>query len=735
MVEVEGTLRKVLGVAFKASIALVAALSLLPVADWIPGDPESTLPSPHGPIYRLWIAGLVVLGAVAWGAVKIFSGSDSPEPDTGKDRRTARKRRAATRDAAADDKPAASDPSAPEGGPGKWWVPMALVVVPTVLYSMTAWAVFSGRPLHIDAMTQAFQANIFADGRLSAPLAADPRFFSSALVIEHAGRAFSQFPPGWAALLAMGFLLGVPWLMAPLCGALAVYGLYRLLKERGNDDRTALFTAALMGLSPWFVFNAASWMSHVPTLCFILLGSAALMRGMREPRDWLWAGLGGFGLGLATLIRPLEGVAFGLPATIWMLARAWSSRSARPVAWRGLVGFAVGGTVAMGLLLAYNQVMHGSPTLFGFELQWGPEHRLGFHEAPWGPPHTFLRGVQLVNGYLLALQLLFFDAPAPSLVLALAALLLARRLDALDRYLLAGCGLVLLGYLAFWGEGHDLGPRYLIPLAPVVAIWTVRFGSILGERTRKPAHVRWGTALVVLLLVAGWGFGTRPRWFVYSRSDPLRRIDPTVLITPQAKDALVFLSSPWSIQVQARLRATGMTRPEAQWFYYRVGLCKLDVALGQLEERNVTDPAEVVAALRPLAADSASMVLDPMSGSPGDPFTGLTQADTAAVSLCALRRYLEEQQGGYMLLPFQALLGPTWSEDGPIVAQDLHEENRRLLKAYPDRPAYYLKPVRIRGAIREFTLAPLEADSVERVWNEFDRLRREASVFPGASPP
>lgn len=82
-----------------------------------------------------------------------------------------------------------------------------------------------------------------------------------------------------------------------------------------------------------------------------------------------------------------------------------------------------------------------------------------------------------------------------------------------------------------------------------------------------------------------------------------------------------------------------------------------------------------------------------------------------------------------MLLPFQALLGPTWTGDGPIVAQDLHEENRRLLQAYPERPAYYLRAVRTRGGVREFTLEPLKADSVERVWSEFDRLRREASIF------
>ncbi len=715
------------GRAFKASVVLVAVFSLLPLADWIPGDPPSTLPAPHGSLYQLWVVSLVVLAAGAWVVVKLFPGPAAADKGSGKQGRAARRHRSKASVPPASG-PRASGPSVTGEIAWRRWIPVALVVVPTLLYSTTAWVVFDGRPLHIDAMIQAFQANIYAAGHLSVPVPDDPRFFLADLVIEHDGRAFSQFPPGWSALLAVGFLLGIPWLIAPLCGALAVYGLYRLLKERGDDDRTALFTAVLLGLSPWFVFNAASWMSHVPALCFILLGSAALVRGVREPRGWLWAGLGGFGLGLATVIRPLEGVAFGLPATLWMLVRA---RSGKP-ALRGLAGFAVGGSLAIGLLLAYNQVLHGSPTLFGFELQWGPEHRLGFHDAPWGPPHTFLRGVQLVNGYLLGLQLLYFDAPAPSLVLALAALFLTRRLDAVDRYLLAGCTLLLLGYLAFWGEGHDLGPRYLIPLAPVVAIWTVRFGAVLADRTRHRAHGRWATALVVFLLVSGWGFGTRPRWFVYSQSDPLRRVDPTVLATPQAQNALVFLSSSWSDQVRARLRGTGMTPPEAQWFYRRVGLCKLDVALGQLEERNVTDPAQVVGALRPLASDSAAMVRDYVSGSPGDPFTGLTQADTAAVSLCALRRFLENNQGGYMLMPFQALLGPTWTGDGPIVARDLHEENRRLLQAYPERPAYYLRAVRIRGGIREFTLEPLKADSAERVWREFDLQRGEASIFEGS---
>lgn len=711
----------VVRIAFRVAVAAVAALSVLPVADWIPGEPGTNIPPPIWPMYLLWAAGLGIMAALAWGAARLLPGGRRTRGE-GTSRRAVRRRRAR------------GEPEGRSSSPWRWssvledgWVPLLLLLlVPTLLYTRVTWLVFDGRPLHIDGMTQALQGHVFASGRLSVPVATDPRFFSSSLMVEHAGRAFSQFPPGFAALLAIGFRFGAGWMIPPLCGGLAVCGLYRLLRANGEPGRTAFFMAAVFALGPWFAINAASWMSHVPTVTFILLGSMALVRSMEPERtSWIHGALAGAALGFAVMIRPLEGVAFGLPATVWVGARAWRSPPVR----RALVGFAGGGILAALLLMAYNQVQHGSPTLFGFELQWGPEHGLGFHEAPWGPPHTLSRGLQLMNGYLLGLQLLYFDAPAPSVVLAFAALLLVRRLDALDRYLLAGCSLVLLGYVSFWGEGHDLGPRYLIPLAPVVAIWTVRFGAVLAERTGREAPRRWGPILVGLLLASGWIFGTPTRWFVYSRSDPLRRVDTGVLGTPRARDAVVFVPSPWSIQVQARLRSTGMSRQQAEWFYYHVGLCKLDVALAQLENRGVQEPDSVVAALRPLAADSASMVIDRLAGTPGDPYNGLDENADAARTLCGLRQSLERAQGGYMLLPFTARIGPTWTGDGAIVAHDLHEEDRRLLAEHPDREAYFLKAVRIRGRVREFALEPLDPDSVARVWGRFEELEREASVF------
>jgi hypothetical protein len=684
---------------FRLLVIAIGMLAFLPLADWIPAPPGTYLPPPLWPLFLFWSIGLLGIGFLGWILVKLIPGRPAP--------------------------PATPPESVRDLFTGRWIPVFLLLLLPTAIISITALEVFDGRPLHIDAMTQAFQAQIFSHGRLSAPAPDDPPFFSSLMVVEHEGRTFSHFAPGWAALLAVGLLLGIPWIMAPLCAGLGVYGLYLLLREDGEGRGGAVFPALLLAASPWVVINGASWMNHVPAMSFAVLGSAALLRGIRRPESWVYSGVGAALLGYSTMIRPLEGVAFGLPATVWMLVRTWRDPSAR----RGLASFGVGGSLTIGLLLAYNWAQHGGPLTFGFDLQWGPGHGLGFHEAPWGPDHTPLRGIQLLNGYFLALQMQFFEAPVPSLVPAFAALLLARRLSALDRYLLAGCALVLLGYLSFWGEGDYLGPRYLIPLAPAVAIWTARFGRMLAQWSGRGGLRRWGNVTVGLMVISGWILGVPGRWSYYGQTDPLRRLDVRALTTPMAEDALVLVPSPWSSQVLARIRGTGLSRQRAQWFHDRIGLCRLDVALSDMKRRDISERELVEQELLPLTADSASMVRDPRTGAPGDPFTGIQRAGETAATLCRMRLSIEQTNGGYLQLPFYAALGPTWTGDGPIVARDLAEENPRLLSAFPGRNVYVLRPIRLPGRIRRFQLAPLNADSAQSVWTVLDSLAQGAEVF------
>ncbi len=287
--------------------------------------------------------------------------------------------------------------------------------------------------------------------------------------------------------------------------------------------------------------------------------------------------------------------------------------------------------------------------------------------------------------------------------------------------------LILLAYLSFWGVGAYLGPRYLLPLAPVIAIWTARLGGVLVQRFERSDLLRWAHGVVVLVVVSGWLFGAPPRWFVYSRSSPLRRVDVGVLKLPQVRNALVFVPSPWSNQVQSKMRDMGLPRREAQWFHERIGLCRLDLALSELERQEVTDPRDVARRLLPLTADSALMVVDPVTGEPGDPYAGLDPGDEKAITFCRLRQSVEAENGGYLMIPFFAFLGATWTGEGPILARDLHEQNPRLLAAYPDREAYFLQTVRGRGTVRHFALTPLRPDSTQAFWAALDSLQSEAS--------
>ncbi|MDQ8164920.1 MAG: hypothetical protein P3A28_04070, partial [Gemmatimonadota bacterium] len=69
-------------------------------------------------------------------------------------------------------------------------------------YIAIAWFVFDARPLLIDEIVQVLQARTYATGQLSTPTNSAREFFSVLHVVDIGSRTYSQFPPGWAAMLA-----------------------------------------------------------------------------------------------------------------------------------------------------------------------------------------------------------------------------------------------------------------------------------------------------------------------------------------------------------------------------------------------------------------------------------------------------------------------------------------------------------------------------------------------------
>jgi hypothetical protein len=570
------------------------------------------------------------------------------------------------------------------------------------LYSLVALTVFDGRPLFLDEIGQFYQAQTFAAGRLWRPAAPHPEFFDVLQVVVHRGRVFAQFPPGAPAVLTAGILAGVPWLVNPLCGALTVLAFAAFLRVAEPRPGVALAATLLLAFAPFAFFMAGSYMNHVPALLCLVLSIAALARVTTAPTPRpLLALANGLALGAAATIRPVDAIAFALPAAAWYLALAIRDRRR----WVDAILSGVGVAIPIALLIGYNLATTGRPLLFGYQLLWGSSHDLGFHAAPWGAVHTPARGLELVNLYALRLQTYLFESPIPSLLPAIAALALTRSLSALDRYLLA-CGALLVGlYFAYWHDGFYLGPRFVYALLPLLALWTARFPSRLRAAIGSGAAYRTalyslGVSAIIALLLA-----VPLRAHEYgARYATMREDVAATARAAGARDALILVRESWGSQLVSRLLALGVTQGEVELLYPRVDACQLELGIARLE-RTPPPPAAVFDALRPLLADSARVVRSHLSADDSErllPGAGYPPR---------CQRRLADDSAGFTLYAPASLV----NADGNVYARDLHARDSLLLRAFPGRPVYLLRRVAVDslGAARLFRV---DMDSARSSW-------------------
>ncbi|MEO7966206.1 MAG: hypothetical protein ABIT38_20080, partial [Gemmatimonadaceae bacterium] len=362
---------------------------------------------------------------------------------------------------------------------------LLMACVAFLLYAAIAVRVLSGRPLFIDEISQLFQARIFASGRLWLDAPTHPEFTSILHVLDGEGKWFSQFPPGGPLMMVPGVWLHAPWITGPLAGAISVFLFWGIARRIEPRPSVSLGAALLMATAPFVAFLAGSHMNHTTSAMWIMVAVYALVRMSEGERDDLlivprplYAALAGFAFGAAASIRPVDAFAFALPAGIWMVARTIRHRAC----FREVVAAGVALAVPAALVLGYNALTTGYPLLFAYEYLWGKDHGLGFHRAPWGFVHSPARGLELLNLYFLRLQSYLFETPLPSLVPAIAALALARRVRAVDRYLLASVVFLTALYFSYWHDGFYLGPRFVYLAAPFLVLWTARAPAFVRER-------------------------------------------------------------------------------------------------------------------------------------------------------------------------------------------------------------------------------------------------------------
>jgi hypothetical protein len=354
--------------------------------------------------------------------------------------------------------PAVSAPAKP------WKVRPVLLVAGLALFAAAVSAflgqrVFEGVPHVADGISYAFQGKIFAAGRpwLGPPLVPDA--FKTQNILLGDTRWCGIYPPGFPLLLALGWLVGAPFLVNPVLLGLAVVGVFRL----GTvlfDETTGLFGALLLSVSPFALLMGAGFMGHVAGLCVFTWCLAFLSESCQStrPRPLVLAGfLGAFGV----VVRPQAAVFFLLPALLGGLIarRKELARSA---------GFlALGGAAPLAFLLAYNFALSGHPLRMAY-LVWDPNlsFTYGFPSSELFSLHfpTFLYDLDAaVWGFPWGdlLPLVFLLIPAPR-----------RRWDA---WLLA-CVLALLVGFSFYRfyEINHSGPRYAFEALGALALLMAR---------------------------------------------------------------------------------------------------------------------------------------------------------------------------------------------------------------------------------------------------------------------
>jgi hypothetical protein len=213
-------------------------------------------------------------------------------------------------------------------------------------------------PISGDDYSYMYQAKLFAAGKLYAEDAlydhASPlhNCVGTSCLKDFHGHRFSQYPPGWPLILAIGAALSVPWIVNPLLGALLVFLMLRYV-ERQMGKELVTVTWLLLTLCFFFVYYAASTRAHIVTALFVFSAFLAYDRSERQSRlAWMWLLVAGAFLGYSSMIRYIDWIPLG----VWIGASLVYRRNLV-----GLALFAVGFILLATGNLLYDTLLSGNP--------------------------------------------------------------------------------------------------------------------------------------------------------------------------------------------------------------------------------------------------------------------------------------------------------------------------------------------------------------------------------------
>jgi 4-amino-4-deoxy-L-arabinose transferase-like glycosyltransferase len=394
--------------------------------------------------------------------------------------------------------------------------------------ALVSQGIFERVPHVEDEAAYWFQAQVFAEGRLSVPTPPEPQAYVSPFVIDMNGLRFGKYPPGFPLLLSLGMRAGAPWAVNALLAAASLW----LLADLGRllYSPAAGLLAAALGLScPALLAESGSLLSHTAALALAVLFAWAFVRthlaleGERRAGAWRWGLLAGLALGYLALTRPYDALGVGLPFGAVTLARLLAARRrgpAGPGCWRR-AGLVMGvAAILVGLLLpVYWHALTGQFTANPYLSIWG-------YDRPGFGPDVGVGGYTLHDAWfnlrfnLQALATGLFGWPGYLNVLFLGLACVLRPRQRWNYLLLAWCASVIGLHTTYWFYGgHDGGfPRYYFVTLPALWLLSGRGVDLAALATRRllgRLSLRLGRvlpalalypALVALVIYNGWVF-------------------------------------------------------------------------------------------------------------------------------------------------------------------------------------------------------------------------------------
>jgi len=446
---------------------------------------------------------------------------------------------------------------------------------------------FQGLPSIRDEVAALFQAGIFARGEVVTEAPPWSEFMDTSPIISTPSWA-SMYPPGWAALLAIGKTAGAASVVNPFLTGLLAALMFSLFKRLAGKEAAWLGLLLLLS-SPFFVRLSGSYMSHISTLLFLTL-CLSIVLVWPERSSSLWGVAAGLAIGVTLAIRPLAALCVAAPSLVLSVGKGRTNPRKAMGFWLPFTG---GAAIVLSALLLFNELTTGSWAMTGYMARLGEQGSIGFGERAMGD-HTVLLGLFHDAGRFFRLCGQLFGFPFAGAVLV-ATGVLANRWNSSHKALLLGSFLLCLTSGTYWWYEQWFGPRYLLEGIPAL-ILVAAMG--LHRLISHPNTRYWVSSGLTISL--GWAAVAALPSDLLTLRQGYGEVDRTTvsqLRVPELEGAAILIQdSDWNSwphdtytsaflamvlddfsgavmlrDLESRNEILSVLLPDREWFYYRHG--------------------------------------------------------------------------------------------------------------------------------------------------------------------